>query len=283
MDDPLSLFSVLRIIGFAIFIFACLYFQIRYSSSPFTKKNLKKYLPLRNLESIYKPYLAQYFTFYNSLGSDDKLLFEKRVQKFIDIKVFLPRGVNEVTPEMKATIAGCAIQLTFGYPDVYFAHFWRILVYPNSYYSNITHKYHMGEVDTQGNIVLSWKGFKEGFANPSDGRNLGFHEMAHALKLINIVENDEYDFYDRDVMAEFDREAHNESEKLRGPGGVTSMFRGYIIPNRFEFFSVAVECFFERTAELKNYNPLLYSLLSRILKLDPLAICNSQEKQCLAS
>ena len=90
---------------------------------------------------------------------------------------------------MKALIAGSAIQLTFGYPDVDFGHFWRILIYPDNYYSTITHRYHKGEVNIKGIIVLSWKSFKEGFADSTDGRNLGFHEMAHALRLINIVEN----------------------------------------------------------------------------------------------
>jgi|WetSurMetagenome_2_1015567.scaffolds.fasta_scaffold126335_2 MtfA peptidase len=282
MDNPIDTESVVRIIVVIIAIFGYLYLQIRYTDSPFVKKNLKKYLLSRNLESIYKPYLSQYFTFYNSLGSEDKLLFERRVQKFIDMKEFVPRGIKEITPEMKATIAGSAIQLTFGYPNVYFRHFWRILVYPNSYYSNITHRYHMGEVDIQGMIVLSWKGFQEGFANPTDGHNLGFHEMAHALRLANIVDNDDYDFYDRDIMNEFDKEAYYESEKLRNPA-FTSMFRGYFLTDRFEFFSVAVESFFERPAELKSYNPKLYSLLKLILKIDPVALYGSKEQQSIAS
>ena len=37
--------------------------------------------------------------------------------------------------EMKALIGGAAIQLTFGHPSIYFTHFKRILVYPDSYYS----------------------------------------------------------------------------------------------------------------------------------------------------
>jgi Mlc titration factor MtfA (ptsG expression regulator) len=36
-----------------------------------------------------------------------------------------------------------------------------------------------------------------------------------------------------------------------------------------EFFSVAVECFFERPSDFREYNPKLYDLLTRILKLDP--------------
>jgi MtfA peptidase len=265
---------------FAIMIY--LYFQVRYSDTPLVKKNFKRYLPVRNLESVYKPYLEQYFSFYNSLDNENKLMFEKRVQRFIDIKQFVPRGITEVTPEMKAAIAGTAIQLTFGYPGVYFSHFWRILVYPNSYYSSITHRYHMGEVDIRGMIVLSWKGFQEGFANPTDGHNLGYHEMAHALRLANIIDNDDYNFSDQNIMDDFDTEARKEAQKIRNAPGEASIFKGYFLPDRFEFFSVAVECFFEKPDELKNHNPKLYFLLTRILKIDPLFIRQPEKENNIA-
>ncbi|HPT21378.1 MAG TPA: zinc-dependent peptidase [Bacteroidales bacterium] len=255
---------------FTVFIFISFYFQIKNSEDPFIKRNLKRYLILRNLDKIYKPYLTQYFNFYNSLDEKNKLLFERRVQRFIDLKEFIPRGGDKtVTPEMKAMIAATAIQLTFGYPKVYFLHFWRILIYPDNYYSTITHKYHKGEVNVRGIIVLSWKSFKEGFSNQTDGLNLGFHEMAHALRLINIVENEEYDFYDREIMNEFDKEAKYETIKLINSPEEKSLFRNYGTVNLDEFFSVAIECFFEKSYEFKQYNPKLYMLITKILKIDP--------------
>ena len=278
-----SLHSLLRLSATLIVVFVYLYFQVRSSDAPWVKRNLKKYLILRNLEDIYKPYLERYFTFYNALTDKDKLLFERRVQKFIDLKQFIPRGIKEVNSEMKAMIAGSAIQLTFGYPDVYFSHFWRILIYADSYYSTITRKYHLGEVNMNGIIVLSWKSFKEGFEDPSDGRNLGLHEMAHALRLINIVDNDEYDFYDREIMGEFEKEAVSESLKVKNSPEKLSFFRDYYIPNLNEFFSVAVECFFEKPLEFKRYSSKLYMLLTRILKLDPLLLYNSKEMEDIAS
>lgn len=263
-------FSLIKLIGIILFIIGYAYVQVRFSESPFVKRRLKKYLFLRNLEKVYKPTISKNFSFYNSLCPKNKLLFERRVQKFIDLKQFIPRGgIKEITLEMKAMIAGSAIQLTFGYPDVYFRHFWRILIYPDDYYSTITHKYHKGEVNIKGIIVLSWKSFKDGFADLSDGRNLGFHEMAHVLRLINIVENDEYDFYDRQIMDQFEKEAQMETIKLLNSTDNLSLFRKYGTTNIDEFFSVAVECFFEKPLDFKEYNPKLYSLLTKILKLDP--------------
>jgi Mlc titration factor MtfA (ptsG expression regulator) len=276
--------SIPEFIVFSILTIGYIYFRIRYSDNPFIKKNLKRFLFLRKLENAYKPYLSQYFSLYNSLNPQDKLVFERRVQRFIDIKQFIPRGgIKEITPEMKALVAGSAVQLTYGYPNIYFKHFWRILIYPDNYYSTITHKHHKGEVNLRGLIVLSWKSFKEGFSNQTDGLNLGLHEMAHALRLINIVENEEYDFYDREIMNEFDNEAKHETIKLINSPHEKSIFRNYSTTNLDEFFSVAIECFFERSYEFKQYNPKLYTLLTKILKIDPNQLYSESYIKSMAS
>jgi Mlc titration factor MtfA (ptsG expression regulator) len=264
--NSITLPQVITLIGLTLLVY-----RLTYSSNiPYVKRNIKKYLFLRNLDKIYKPYLSANFAFYNSLDAKNKLLYERRVQKFIDLKEFIPRGgIKEITAEMKSLIAGSAIQLTFGYPEVYFRHFWRILIYPDSYYSTITRKYHNGEVNVKGIIVFSWKSFREGFANPSDGINLAYHEMAHALRLINIIDNEEYDFYDRRIMEEFEKEANSETIKILNSPHEKSLFRSYSATNLDEFFSVAIECFFEKPYDLVQYNPKLYSLLSKILKIDP--------------
>jgi len=284
MDNPGSSFGFAEFIILLIFIIGAAWFQVRYSDAPYVKRNFKRFLILRNLESRYKPFLLKYFTFYNSLGPKERILFERRVQKFIDMKQFIPRGgIKEVTSEMKAMIAGSAIQITFGYPNVYFRHFWRILIYPNNYYSSITHLYHKGEVNVRGIIVLSWKSFMEGFMDPDDGRNLGFHEMAHALRLINIVDNEEYDFYDRDIMKEFEAEAQNETLKILNSPEGSSLFRKYCVTNADEFFSVAVECFFERPGDFRSYNLKLYTLLTRILKSDPAELYSQNKTEKMVS
>jgi len=233
---------------------------------------------LKDLDKVYLPYLRHYFPFYNAMTDTNKMYFERRVQQFIKMKEFIPRGgIAEVTPEMKALVAGSAIQLTFGYPAIYFRHFKRILIYPNDYYSTITRKYHKGEVNWRGIIVVSLSSLKEGFVDPADGHHLGLHEMAHALRLINIVNNDEYDFYDRKTMEAFDRQAHLEMAKMLHGGKKASFFRNYSSTNLEEFFAVAVEAFFECSNEFREYSPELYSLLSKILKIDPIDIYRTGE------
>jgi len=157
MDNTDSSFGLAQLIIMIIFIIGYDWFKVRYPDALVVKRNFKRFLILRNLEGRYKTFLSRYFIFHNAPNPKERLLFERRVQKFIDMKQFIPRaGIKVISAEMKAMIAGSAIQITFGYPNVYFRHFWRILVYPDNYYSSITHRYHKGEVNARGIIVMSF-------------------------------------------------------------------------------------------------------------------------------
>lgn len=262
--------------GFLLFAFIIFnisgYIKCNLPGSSFIKNRLGRYFLHNNLNPVYKPYLIQYFPVYNRLSETDKILFERRVQRFINMKTFVTRGeLGKITPEMKALIAGSAIQITMGYPDVYFSHFRTIIIYPDKYYSRITKQYHNGEVNQLGVIVLSWKSFMDGFRDPRDGDNLGYHEMAHALKLEDIVENNDYDFFDKDTIREFEKEGMKEMQKVK-ENPENSFFRSYSATNLNEFFAVAIESYIERPEKLKDYNQNLYSYLSKILNFDILTI-----------
>lgn len=230
---------------------------------------INTYLLIARIDPLYKEPLKEYHKFYKQLNPSDKIIFEKRVQKFINQKQFIARGMEKITDEMKALIAGAAIQLTFGHPSIYFAHFKRILVYPDSYYSEISQRYHKGEVNLGGLIVLSWKIFTEGYMDNEDGINLGLHEMAHALHLENAIANEEYGFLDEDVLKVWTDLCYQEIEKMNG--GKSDFFRAYAVSSHQEFFAVAVENFFERSQEFKEWHPKLYDTLAKILNQDPLA------------
>ena len=235
----------------------------------FFKDYINRHLIFRKIDARSKAFLETNFRYYQALNIKDKLLFERRVQKFIDMKDFVARGdLQVVTLEMKTLIAASAIQITFGLPGIYFSHFYRILVYPDNYYSTITHQYHQGEVNTRGIIVLSWKNLVKGYLDNSDGRNLGLHEMAHALKLVDAIKSDDYNFMDPDSFYAFIKYSRIEMQKIAD--GEDSFFRSYAATNDYEFFAVAVENFFERSGEFVTYHPTLYRLLCELLKQDPL-------------
>jgi Mlc titration factor MtfA (ptsG expression regulator) len=267
-------FILIILISFVLYSISK-YFKYNLPGSSYIKDAFSKYILHSKLNPIYQPYLQKYFPVYNKLNEEERDLFERRVQKFINMKTFVSRGeIKEITPEMKAIIAGTAIQITIGYPDVYFSHFRTIIIYPDKYYSRITKQYHNGEVNKLGVIVLSWKNFMEGFRDPRDGVNLGYHEMAHALKLEEIVDNEDYSFTDSFTLREFETEAMKEMKKVKESPANESFLREYAATNLSEFFAVAIENYFERPKELKEYNIKLYKLLSEILNFDIMAVQN---------
>jgi hypothetical protein len=222
---------------------------------------------------LYKDILLKYFRYYQLLSPVNKGKFERKVCNFLYSKRFIPRNIDEVTIEAKVLIAASAVQLTFGLPSIYLQHFDKILVYPNEYYSSITKQYHKGEVNPRfGIIVLSWNNFVEGYIKPQDSTNLGLHEMAHALRLENIIRHSEYKFFDEELVRKFD---HYTDEICRNFKDYANIFRSYACTNKHEFFSVAIENFFERPELLKTQVPELYGILTRLLGQDPIKLAQT--------
>jgi len=225
----------------------------------------------KKLKPSYKQIIETKLPFYQKLSDTQKKHFERRVQHFIDIKEFIPRGtITTVSDEMKALIAGTAIQLTFGYPHIYFRHFKNILIFPDKYYSNITKNYHYGEVNMRGAIVLSWNRFIEGIQDYTDGRNLGIHEMAHALIIENKIDNTEFSYLNRSALKKLEYEAYKEINNYQVQKN--EFLRKYATTNLHEFFAVSVEYFYERPEEFHHTKPELFNILKEILRFDPIAV-----------
>lgn len=234
----------------------------------------RKIAPVRTwvlpVPQLYRDILQQHFRYYRGLSSSDKVKFERKACNFLYSKRFIPRGMEKVSIEARVLIAASAVQLTFGLPNIYLQHFDKILVYPNEYYSSITRQYHKGEVNPRfGIIVLSWNHFVEGYLNSNGSVNLGLHEMAHALRLENIIRSEEFRFFDEELVDRLDAYAKNICRNL---DSYSNFFRPYACTDEHEFFSVAIENFFERSQEFKNTIPDLYSILTALLRQDPLKL-----------
>lgn len=223
------------------------------------------------LAAKHRNILCKYSSYYNFLPVKDQQKFQQRIQRFMYSKQFIMRGSGEVTDVMRVLISACAVQLTFGLPKVYLSHFHKILIYPDSYYSQITRKYHIGEVNPRlGMIILSWKNFLEGFGSGNLTLNLGIHEMAHAIHLENRIRNDEFNFLDADCLQQMEEIMACEVPKIRN--GEKHFFRSYAGTNEYEFFAVALEYFFGRPEEFSKALPELYKVLTRLLNQDPMEL-----------
>ena len=212
-----------------------------------------------------KQVLEQDFTYYQQLPVQYQEEFIHRTFVFMRLRRWVSSSQQQVDLAKKVLVSASAIQLTFGLKNFNFRRFNTILIHDDAYYSRITGQYHRGEVNQQGIIVLSWKHFEEGYKIENDKINLGLHEMAHALDLaINLSDGRMYQL--QRLMKKFEQSAFDEIVKMRS--GQTSFLRAYGATNAKEFFSVAVEHFFEAPAEFQEKLPDLYIELCQLLNQD---------------
>jgi Mlc titration factor MtfA (ptsG expression regulator) len=125
----------------------------------------------------------------------------------------------------------------------------------------------IGEVNQRGIIVLSWDYFLKGISQPYDGRNVGLHEMSHALKLENAIKNSEYGFLSSLLLGKLHHQAIREMKKIRQ--GQNTFIRKYAATNQEEFFAVCVEYFFEQPRMFQLQIPELYKVFTQLLRQDP--------------
>ncbi len=215
-----------------------------------------------------KEILQEQFSYYNQLPDELKTDFILRTYQFMQRRNWISSSKPIVSLYQKTLISACAAQLTFGLKQISFGRFKTILIHDDAYYNRFTRKYHRGEVNQAGLIVLSWKHFEQGYADTKDKINLGLHEMAHALDLaLHLSEGRRYNIHR--LMDKFRQSAFDKMMTLRqNPNG---FLREYGSSNTREFFSVAVEHFFEAPEDFREQMPELYYELCQLLNQDP---CN---------
>ena len=225
------------------------------------------------LQESQKQILSQNFQFYKQLKPKYKRYFEHRIANFINTYEFVGRDIS-VTEEMKVTIAGTAIMLTFGMRDYLNPLFKRIIIFPDIYYSDQTENYHKGEFNPKlESIVFSWKHFKEGIEISNDNLNLGLHEFTHAFHIHSLKS-------DKATAVLFNESLQNLFKVVSNPQLkeqlINSGFlRDYAYENQFEFVAVLLEYFFESPQEFKSKFPSIFIKVKHMI--------NYNEKYFIAS
>lgn len=260
-DDTSIIFTLITTFLLAFFIS----FQMK-------TKGIRSLFKRRRKISVYeKSILEIRVDYYKRLTPELKRIFEKRLVDFIENKEFISRSSLPINDDMKVLISASAVQICFGLPNIALETFTKILIYPTDYYSTLRREYHKGETNPGfGLIVLSWKDFEAGINNPSDGLNLGIHEMAHALSLENKIYNDEYDFLNPQILTRWNNLVKQEIADYKN--GKEPIFRKYGYTNSSEFFAVAVEHFFEKPKYFLEKSPQIFETLVLLLNQDILRI-----------
>lgn len=215
----------------------------------------------------------------------DRLSDEHRQQLFGKMQVFLAEkkfegcGGQEISEEIRVTIAALACMLLLGRKTRIYPKLKTILVYPHTYKSGQKGMFggdngasaRLGESWDCGVVVLSWDSVIGGARNFEDGHNVTFHEFAHQLDQEDGAADGAPILQARSAYATwanvFNRE-YQSLVKTTRRGKKDTMDR-YGATNPAEFFAVATETFFEKPRQLKARHPALFEELRDYYNIDP--------------
>ena len=215
----------------------------------------------------------------------DHLSAEHRTQLFGKMQVFLGSihfegcGGQEITEEVRVTVAAQACMLLLGRQTRIYPRLKTILIYPHTYRSGQRGMFggsngsgaRLGESWDRGVVVLSWNSVAGGARNFEDGHNVTFHEFAHQLDQEDGAADGAPILEKRSAYATwaavFNREYQALVKKTRR--GRKSTMDRYGATNPAEFFAVASETFFEKPRQLQARHPQLFDELKGYYRVDP--------------
>ncbi len=225
--------------------------------SPFGKKKLSQ----QHRELLFKKN-----HYYRYLSPEQRKAFDNRLVHFKASRSFIARNNVVLTEEMKLLISATAVQMTFGLRWYMMREFSRIAVFPEAYYNKVHDRFHKGEVNPNGLVILNWKDFYSGNEIPNDSINLGIHEFAHTLALQQLNNNA---FKDRFFEDNFNKLMNTISNPVfRKIIQQRAGLRNYALTNPMEFFAVVSEAFFENPFQLYRNHKSIYVLLTKMYNQD---------------
>lgn len=238
---------------------------------------LKK--PLRRFGAVKKSFPAEWreslfrhSVFYSSLDEEGQRRFDRDMKIFLED--FAIEGIRGETVELdiKILIAMGVATMLHGRPG------WEppvssVLVYPGERFDDqyrIGRGNFVGQAPHRGPLIVTAESLKRSFADPLDGFNVLFHEMAHGFDW-------EDGFADgvpaaRMLTADLAgwKETVNREWKRAHDG--KSILSDYAGTNEAEFLAVACELFFESPWDLEGDMPEFYAALKNFFNLDPVRL-----------
>ena len=202
---------------------------------------------------------------------------------FLAEKAFIGCGGQEITDEVRVTIAAQACMLLLNRKTNFYPKLKTIYVYPHTYVAkNLRNdgglivegkSVRLGESWQNGPVVLTWDSITGGARNIQDGRNVVFHEFAHQLDQEDgdadgapiLDSRSSYRTWAAVLGEEYDNLRDKTHDRRR------SVLNKYGATNPAEFFAVATEAFFEKPRQMHKKSPDLYEELKSYYRTDPLS------------
>jgi len=250
----------------------------------FLKDRQRKRIKSRPFPDEWLSIIKNNVAFFGKLSTKDRTELLEHVRILLAEKNFEGCAGQEITDEVRLTIAAQACLLLLHRRTDYFPRLLTILVYPSFYQVQedrpITAEiwqegksFRSGETGrTMGSMVLAWDAVKSGAADPADAKNVVLHEFAHQLDYENLAADGAPALETREQQRSWQNVMRTEFASLRAADdtGVPTLLDTYGATNPAEFFAVSVEAFFERPAALRSAHPRLYSELQGYFRQSPI-------------
>ena len=250
----------------------------------FFKDRQRRRIKARPFPNEWLKIIKKNVAFFGKLSANDQTELLEQVQVFLAEKNFEGCAGQEITDEVRVTIAAQACLLLLHRKTDYFPRLLTILVYPSTYLAHeerpITAEiwqagktFRAGETArVMGSMVLAWDAVQSGAADPSDAKNVVLHEFAHQLDFENLAADGAPALATREQQTSWRNVMRTEFASLRAADdtGIPTLLDTYGATNPAEFFAVSVEAFFERPAALRSAHPRLYAEFERYFKQSPI-------------
>ncbi|WP_136465011.1 zinc-dependent peptidase [Flagellimonas onchidii] len=248
-----------------LYVFARVGYQYFFGER-FTLYNV--FHPVKRITARERQFISEFLIPYRQFNPEQKKAFLKRFTWFKSKKPFVFYGGITNQEKIKAYVSASAALLTLGMRDFRFEKsISRIIIYPDKFYSRIGKNHHIGEYNPNLKIlVFSAADLENGFKIPNDNRNLGIHEVAHAL-MFETRKKSSWEARRFKVGLARIKRIYNQ-EDFQKKLGESTYFREYGKVNFYEFFAVAMENFIESPSEFSGKYPDLYDTIRRMLNFD---------------
>jgi Mlc titration factor MtfA (ptsG expression regulator) len=247
----------------------------------FLKRRRREGLRARSFSDRWASILEANVPAYRRLPADLRVQLHGHIHVFLAEKKFEGCNGQEITDEVRVTIAGQACLLLLNRDTDYYPDLVTILVYPTVFYADVEeHDGHVvsefledrsGESWDLGVVILSWEDAVEHASTGRAGYNVVLHEFAHQLDM----ENGEMDGMpklpdrqSRETWARAFNAAYDHFERAAASNRRT-LIDAYGAGDPAEFFAVATESFFERPLALRREYSDLYDEMARYYRVDP--------------
>ena len=270
----------------AVIIFLVLFPGALYLLFKLLGKKGKWKIPTNSFPVEWRSILTEKVEFYLDLSSEQKKLFEYKVEEFL-LNVRITGIETSVDDIDRVLVASSAIIPIFQFPKWQYINLFEVLIYAGSFNEDFktsgAGRNILGMVGTgymEGKMILSKQSLHHGFDNEKDKKNTAIHEFVHLIdKADGVIDGIPSLLLEKQYSIPWIELIRKSIDEIYE--GISDV-NPYGATNKSEFFAVISEYFFERPKLLQDKHPELYGYLEKIFHVDLASRMKNHKKHSIS-